>query len=119
MPDEQWLQVAQREHLTADNPLEILLDENWPVLIMDIDGQLFAVDALCTHEVVSLRGGEIDRPTHEIICPLHGARFNIQTGAATRGPAAAPLTVYPVQQDDRGNIWLKPITPWWRSPSPS
>lgn len=119
MSDKQWLLVAHHEQLMADNPLEIQLNKDWPVLIIDIDGRLCTVDALCAHEVAFLRGGEIDPPIYEITCPLHGTRFNIQTGAATRGPAAAPLTVYPVQEDDTGSIWLKPITPWWCSPSPS
>lgn len=32
-----------------------------------------------------------------IICPVHGATFDIESGACTGGPAAGPLTAIPVE----------------------
>ena len=38
--------------------------------------------------------GAIDDST--VTCPLHGAQFNIWTGAVLRGPAKEPLKTYRV-----------------------
>jgi 3-phenylpropionate/trans-cinnamate dioxygenase ferredoxin subunit len=39
--------------------------------------------------------GEIEE--HEIICPRHGARFDIRTGKATSLPAVVDIPSYPVR----------------------
>jgi 3-phenylpropionate/trans-cinnamate dioxygenase ferredoxin subunit len=35
-----------------------------------------------------------------VICPLHGASFDVRTGAVLGAPANAPLTRYPVRVVD-------------------
>jgi nitrite reductase/ring-hydroxylating ferredoxin subunit len=34
-----------------------------------------------------------------VTCPLHGAQFDVTTGAVRRGPARDPLTTYRVTVD--------------------
>jgi nitrite reductase/ring-hydroxylating ferredoxin subunit len=41
-----------------------------------------------------LSEGTIDGST--VTCPLHGAQFNVWTGAVVRGPANEPLKTYRV-----------------------
>ena len=64
------------------------------LLVVCAEGAYFAVDALCSHAGQSLASGRIKG--REIICPLHGARFDLRTGACTKSPASQPLTTYPV-----------------------
>lgn len=57
-------------------------------------GSLFACDGWCTHAKVHLADGTVIG--EEIECPKHNARFDCQTGEATRKPAKEPLQSYPV-----------------------
>lgn len=68
--------------------------EGRDLLVVFAEGAYFAVDALCSHAGQSLANGRI--VGREIICPLHGARFDLRTGACTKSPASQPLTTYPV-----------------------
>jgi len=64
------------------------------ILVVCIDGGYFAVDAVCSHAGQSLETGRIRGG--EIICPLHGGRFDLRTGACTKQPASEALRTYPV-----------------------
>jgi uncharacterized protein YbjT (DUF2867 family)/nitrite reductase/ring-hydroxylating ferredoxin subunit len=71
--------------------------------VFNIDGGLCATQALCTHRQGPLSEGSLDGTT--VTCPLHGAQFNIWTGAALRGPAEDPLETYRVTVDgDTGRV---------------
>jgi anthranilate 1,2-dioxygenase ferredoxin subunit len=65
--------------------------EELPVLICRIDGAVFAVINRCTHAASTLDGGRIRRGS--ISCPLHGARFDLKTGASIGG-LYAPLQTF-------------------------
>jgi nitrite reductase/ring-hydroxylating ferredoxin subunit len=63
--------------------------------LFKLDGQIYCLADLCTHEEAPLCEGYIEGG--EIECPWHGARFDIKTGAATEGPATEPVATYPVR----------------------
>jgi len=58
-----------------------------------VEGEVFAIDDTCTHAEVSLSEGTLDGTTIE--CFLHGATFDLRTGAATM-PAIRPVDTFPV-----------------------
>jgi nitrite reductase/ring-hydroxylating ferredoxin subunit len=58
------------------------------------DGNIYAINDVCTHENFLLSGGELF--DLQVECPQHGSRFNLQTGAVTGMPAVIPTKVYPV-----------------------
>lgn len=58
---------------------------------------VFAVDNLCTHAAARLCEGRLKG--NSIICPLHGAAFDVRDGSALTRPAREPLRVYPVRLD--------------------
>ncbi|MEZ5503865.1 MAG: non-heme iron oxygenase ferredoxin subunit [Halioglobus sp.] len=60
----------------------------------------FAVDNFCTHAAERLSGGKLKG--HRILCPLHGAAFDVRDGCALSRPATVALVTYPVQVDDTG-----------------
>jgi len=64
------------------------------VAVFSAGGGFCATQALCTHRGGPLSEGAIDDTT--VTCPLHGAQFNIWTGAVLRGPAKDPLKTYRV-----------------------
>jgi len=48
------------------------------VLVANIDGIFYAVDAICPHMNGYLPSGKLEK--NEIVCPVHHARFDITTG---------------------------------------
>lgn len=64
------------------------------VVVCSTPSGLYAVDAICTHALAFLDQGSLDG--HEIECPLHGARYDVRTGAVTRLPATEPLGTHDV-----------------------
>jgi 3-phenylpropionate/trans-cinnamate dioxygenase ferredoxin component len=68
-----------------------------PVVIVQSEGEIYALDEFCTHEEVSLADGEIYDCTVE--CWLHGSCFDLRTGKPTGPPATKPLATYQVRID--------------------
>lgn len=64
------------------------------ILVCHVEGEFYAIDDLCTHEDFSLSYGCIKGD--QVQCSLHGARFNVKTGAPMLEPAEIPLKTYPV-----------------------
>jgi|SRR5437764_184832 len=68
------------------------------------DGAFYATSDSCTHEAWSL-GEDSDLEGREVVCPLHLARFDIESGKALCFPATAALRTYEVQIED-GNVYV-------------
>ncbi len=66
------------------------------VLCRTKDG-IFALDNICSHAYARLSEGRL-RGTR-LICPLHGAAFDIRSGAVLGAPATRPLSSHPVRID--------------------
>lgn len=78
------------------------------VAIFNLDGELYAIEDVCTHDGGPLVEGEILNG-HEVQCPRHGARFDIRTGEALSMPAFTPTETYEVRVED-GEVWVE--SPW-------
>ena len=65
--------------------------------LSNIDGELHAIDNLCTHDDGPLGEGRLQRG--RIICPRHGAAFDAKTGAALTLPAVKGVSAYAVSID--------------------
>jgi nitrite reductase/ring-hydroxylating ferredoxin subunit len=64
------------------------------VAVFNVDGDLCATEAKCTHRQGPLSEGTLEGST--VTCPWHGSQFNVCTGAVLRGPATQPLRTYSV-----------------------
>lgn len=62
-----------------------------------VDGVVYAVDNMCSHEDASLAKGSLHDDC--VKCPLHGSCFNLKTGEALDEPAEEPINTYPVKID--------------------
>ena len=65
------------------------------IVLFNLAGKLFAIGDVCTHDNGPVGDGEIEE--NEIICPRHGARFDIRTGKVTSLPALLDIPAYPVR----------------------
>lgn len=59
------------------------------------EGEVYAVDDLCTHGHAFLSEGEFDPDECVLECPLHGGLFDARSGKACGAPASKPVRVYP------------------------
>lgn len=69
--------------------------EGQEILICNVDGNFFAIEDVCTHD-----GGPLDQGDLEdacIVCPRHGATFDVRTGAALTLPAVVPLVTFAIE----------------------
>lgn len=69
-----------------------------PIVIFHIAGQLFAIGDVCTHDDGPLGDGDLEG--FHIVCPRHGAEFDIRSGQAMQMPAVVDIPAYPVQVRD-------------------
>ena len=89
-----WIDVKRADALVPNEP-EIVEIDDTNVAVFNVGGAFFAIQDVCTHDGEELTGGPIEGD--EIICPRHGARFCIRTGAALSPPAYEPVHCFPVR----------------------
>jgi 3-phenylpropionate/trans-cinnamate dioxygenase ferredoxin subunit len=68
------------------------------VLVCRTREGVFAIDGVCTHAYALLHGGRLRG--HRVICPLHGASFDVRTGRVLGPPAVENLSTYRVRIRD-------------------
>jgi 3-phenylpropionate/trans-cinnamate dioxygenase ferredoxin subunit len=69
-----------------------------PLVIFNIAGQFFATGDVCSHDDGPV--GEGDLEGFNIICPRHGAEFDVRNGKAVAMPAVVDIPAYPVRVVD-------------------
>ena len=63
--------------------------EDRVVLLARLGGEVYALDNKCPHMGGSLADGKLEDGL--VVCPRHGAAFEIKTGKNMRGPKLGPL----------------------------
>lgn len=97
MSEGSWIGVAEADEILEGGQKPVTIGGR-RLLICRSDGQWFAVENRCSHDQEALFGGTIRKCT--IVCPHHGARFHLGTGAAYGAPAFDPIRAYPTQEVD-------------------
>jgi nitrite reductase/ring-hydroxylating ferredoxin subunit len=68
-----------------------------------VDGQVFAIDAICSHKGGPLEEGELEG--HNLKCPWHYAVFDVRSGKVSdRTVWAKNQASYPVRVEGNGDI---------------
>ena len=67
------------------------------IALANVDGELYALDNICTHDGAPLGEGLLVRD--QVECPRHGARFDVRSGRVTVLPAVMAVRTYPVEVD--------------------
>ena len=89
-----FVKVGRAGDVPAERP-EVFELEDRHIAVYRLDGAYYAIEDICTHDGGPLAEGEVEG--QEVICPRHGARFDIKTGAALCMPAITPVESYPVR----------------------
>ena len=90
----EFVNVASVDEL-ADGERLIFEIGDLPVALFSLGGHYYAIADLCSHDDGPVAEGELEGL--EIVCPRHGARFNMETGEALTLPAVVDIPVYPVR----------------------
>lgn len=103
-----FIDLAPLKDLPAGSTKKFSL-KNGDILLANVDGKIYAVDDMCTHEDSSLSLGCLKGEL--VYCTLHGSRFNVRTGEPMEEPATEALQRYQVRiQNDRIEISSTPIS---------
>ncbi len=69
-----------------------------------------ALDDVCTHAYAKMSEGRLRG--NRVVCPLHGASFDVQDGRVLAGPATRPLATHRVRiVDGMIEVALDPDAP--------
>jgi 3-phenylpropionate/trans-cinnamate dioxygenase ferredoxin subunit len=98
----EFVEIAPADQLPAGERLFVEV-QGRSIVIFNIAGQLFATGDVCSHDGGPVGDGELEG--YEIICPRHGARFDVRTGEVLLLPAVEDIPAYPVRVRE-GNIEL-------------
>lgn len=90
----EFIGVAALSDLPNGERLFLTIDE-LPIVVFNIAGGLYAIADLCSHDDGPLGDGELEGM--EIVCPRHGARFDIRSGKVLSMPAIVDIPAYPVR----------------------
>jgi 3-phenylpropionate/trans-cinnamate dioxygenase ferredoxin subunit len=69
-----------------------------PVCLVRSQGQVYAIQDVCSHADIPLSEGDVEGTTVE--CWLHGSRFDLTTGKPIGLPATEPVPVYDTTIED-------------------
>ena len=92
-----YVEIASETELPNGERLFVEI-ESLPIVIFNIAGQLFAIGDVCSHDNGPLGDGMVDG--NLVVCPRHGAEFEIPTGRAVTLPAVVDIPAYPVRVVD-------------------
>ena len=90
----EWVDVAPATELPPGSRRVVSVD-NVQIAVFNLDGEYYAIEDVCTHDSGELASGTCEGDV--IICPRHGARFSIKTGAVLAPPAYEPVATFPVR----------------------
>jgi 3-phenylpropionate/trans-cinnamate dioxygenase ferredoxin subunit len=62
------------------------------IALFHLNGRYFALADACTHRGGPLSEGRVE--DDEVVCPWHGARFDIRTGRVTGQPAIEDVATF-------------------------
>ncbi len=95
--EEGYEKVANIQDLQEGSLLKVESAGKTVVLSM-VNGEVYAIDAVCSHEGGPLEEGTLEG--YEVECPWHGSKFDVRTGEVKNPPAETPQSVYEVKVEN-------------------
>lgn len=102
-----WIYVTAVDKITAEQLLTFRV-QNEELLVYHTGERYYVYANRCPHQEVSLSDGYLVKGS--IVCRLHGAKFDLQTGVCLRAPAYENLHTY-VAEVRNGQLYIKPSSP--------
>lgn len=93
----EFVDIAPVSELPTGERLFVDLGDK-PIVIFNIADHFFAIGDVCTHDDGPLGDGMLEG--FNIVCPRHGAEFDVRTGKVMQMPAVVDIPAYPVRVVD-------------------
>ena len=93
----EFVPVADEKELPPGERLFVKIDDT-PIIVFNLAGQLYAIGDVCSHDGNILDEASLEG--HEVVCPRHGARFDLRNGKVLALPAVVDIPAYPVRLKD-------------------
>ena len=90
----EYIEIGLSEEVSEGERLFLEVDEK-QLVVFRKNNQIYAIDDICSHDDGPLGEGELEG--YKIVCPRHGARFDIRTGKAVSLPAVVDICSYPAR----------------------
>ena len=90
----EYVPIAKIDEIAVNQRLFVEIDD-LAIMVVNIAGKYFAIGDVCTHDDGPLGEGDIEE--FDVICPRHGARFDLRNGKANSLPAYVDIPAYPVR----------------------
>lgn len=100
-----WIYVCATSELLPGEKTVAWADD-LPILVINHDGDFYALEDRCSHEDYELSSGTLDADEATIECVLHGAKFDVRDGRALCAPAYEPVRKFPVKVEN-GAVWTR------------
>jgi len=97
-----FIKICRADDIDDGAFLPFTVDGHEIILARD-GGQIYATANTCSHDGSNLGSGRL--ADGQLVCPRHGARFDIRTGQATRMPAIAGIETYDVIIEN-GDVYI-------------
>lgn len=98
----EFVEIAPASELPIGERLFVDVGDK-TLVIFNIAGKFFAIGDVCSHDDGPVGEGSLEG--YNIVCPRHGAEFDIRTGKVMQMPAVVDIPAYPVQVRD-GKIFV-------------
>lgn len=72
------------------------------VMVCRVQGVLYALEDLCSHADTTLSDGRLNG--YKVVCPLHGAQFDVRTGEHSGPPAWCGVAAFAVSEGPDGAV---------------
>ncbi len=89
-----WVRVAEVIDFLPGTR-RVLEVDGVQVAVFHLEDGFHAIEDVCTHDGGELAAGQVEGC--EIICPRHGARFDLRTGSVTAPPAYEDVAILPTR----------------------
>ena len=93
-----FVEIGPEAELPSGERLYVTVDDK-DIVIFNLAGMYYAIADICSHDDGPLGDGDLTGT--EVVCPRHGARFDLGTGRALSLPAVEDKSAYPVRVVDR------------------
>lgn len=93
-----WVETIPADTLDIGESTQYVLETGHKIALFRLDDGYYAIDDTCSHAEASLAEGDIVEDN--VKCSLHGAEFDIRSGAVKSFPAVIGVGAYQTKVED-------------------
>jgi NAD(P)H-dependent nitrite reductase small subunit len=92
-----WTKITRIENIPVREGRPVKIGD-LEIAIFNLNGRFLTVQNACPHKGGPLCDGIVSGT--DVVCPLHGRHFDLETGIATRASEPFALAVFPTKVED-------------------